>query len=502
MPLLAPLLRPLDVPIEIGREEAAQLARIELAKPVYAGEDEPWVQRAIRVAARARRRAARPRGQHVAARLVRAAGHRAAGRPRRRSPYAVAPGRSTAVRLPTCCCSAGRARPTSTAPRPSASPRPGPGPRPCARGCGRSCATSRTAAWSTRGRAAPPTRSRATRAPACRAPPPTCVSAPGSSTTSGTADAPPTPPPTRGSSRSTPRSRAARPAADAGPRLVPGGAAMSRIAPAPVADEVTTPRLRDRLRANRGLLLVGVLVLVGALLLALAQSSRQRGFLDPQAVDPTGSAALADDPRGAGRPRRPHRPTRRAARASSTSGRRRRHAARRPRPPWSPSAWRAPWARCRGPASCSSPRTQQLLDEFAPWASPRRLPHGRRPRSSPAAPGRSRRAPDRCAAQGATYAATRGDVTSCWQRRRARPGRGRAGRPVVHHRRRRRHGLHQRPARRVRQRRARRSTLLGRSDTLVWWLPSANDPLQFAEDAPVELDATSSRRGWAGRCCR
>jgi hypothetical protein len=47
VPLLAPLLRPLDVPIVIGRDEAAQLARTELAKPVYAGEDEPWVQRAI-----------------------------------------------------------------------------------------------------------------------------------------------------------------------------------------------------------------------------------------------------------------------------------------------------------------------------------------------------------------------------------------------------------------------------------------------------------------------
>jgi hypothetical protein len=48
LPLIAPLLRPLDVPIVLGREEAQRLARVELAKPVYAGEDEPWVQRAIR----------------------------------------------------------------------------------------------------------------------------------------------------------------------------------------------------------------------------------------------------------------------------------------------------------------------------------------------------------------------------------------------------------------------------------------------------------------------
>lgn len=58
-------------------------------------------------------------------------------------------------------------------------------------------------------------------------------------------------------------------------------------------DAVITPRLRDRWRANRGLVLVGVLLLVGALLLALAQSSRNRGLLDPQATDPSGSAALA-----------------------------------------------------------------------------------------------------------------------------------------------------------------------------------------------------------------
>ncbi len=68
---------------------------------------------------------------------------------------------------------------------------------------------------------------------------------------------------------------------------------MSRSTPPDFLDEVTTPRLRDRVRANRGLLLVGVLVLVGALLLAIAQSSRQRGYLDPRAVDPSGSAALA-----------------------------------------------------------------------------------------------------------------------------------------------------------------------------------------------------------------
>jgi len=54
-----------------------------------------------------------------------------------------------------------------------------------------------------------------------------------------------------------------------------------------------TPTVRARLQANRGLLVVGALVLLGALLLALAQSSRTVGLLDPDATDPTGSHALS-----------------------------------------------------------------------------------------------------------------------------------------------------------------------------------------------------------------
>ena len=56
MPLLSllpgtgrfPIGVPIDVPIILERDDAARLARIELASPAYAGEDEPWVQRVIR----------------------------------------------------------------------------------------------------------------------------------------------------------------------------------------------------------------------------------------------------------------------------------------------------------------------------------------------------------------------------------------------------------------------------------------------------------------------
>lgn len=48
MPLLALLRLPVDVPVDLGREEAADLARRELANPIYATDDEPFVQKAIR----------------------------------------------------------------------------------------------------------------------------------------------------------------------------------------------------------------------------------------------------------------------------------------------------------------------------------------------------------------------------------------------------------------------------------------------------------------------
>jgi hypothetical protein len=56
---------------------------------------------------------------------------------------------------------------------------------------------------------------------------------------------------------------------------------------------VRTPTVRARLRANRGIIVVGLLVVLGALLLAIVQSSRTVGLLDPDATDPTGSHALA-----------------------------------------------------------------------------------------------------------------------------------------------------------------------------------------------------------------
>ncbi|HSN07014.1 MAG TPA: DUF4129 domain-containing protein [Candidatus Angelobacter sp.] len=46
--LSVPARVPLDVPVRLGRDEAQRLARLELAKPVYTGDGEPWTQRALR----------------------------------------------------------------------------------------------------------------------------------------------------------------------------------------------------------------------------------------------------------------------------------------------------------------------------------------------------------------------------------------------------------------------------------------------------------------------
>jgi len=40
--------QPLDVPVQLGREEAQRLARIELTNPVYSGDQEPWAQKVLR----------------------------------------------------------------------------------------------------------------------------------------------------------------------------------------------------------------------------------------------------------------------------------------------------------------------------------------------------------------------------------------------------------------------------------------------------------------------
>lgn len=57
--------------------------------------------------------------------------------------------------------------------------------------------------------------------------------------------------------------------------------------------EGTTPTVGDTVRRNRGLVLIAVIVVVVAVIMAVAQSRRTAGVLDPDGYDRPGSHALA-----------------------------------------------------------------------------------------------------------------------------------------------------------------------------------------------------------------
>ena len=61
-----------------------------------------------------------------------------------------------------------------------------------------------------------------------------------------------------------------------------------------------SPTGRGLVRSGRGPVLVGALVLLGALVIAIASSGGRVGYLDPDAVSPAGSRAVAEVLRGQG----------------------------------------------------------------------------------------------------------------------------------------------------------------------------------------------------------
>jgi hypothetical protein len=260
-----------------------------------------------------------------------------------------------------------------------------------------------------------------------------------------------------------------------------------------VVDAVTTVRLRDRLRANRGLLVIGVVVLVGAVLLAVAQSNRQRGFLDPQAVDPTGSAALATilEEQGV----RVVRTTDAATAADELRAAEGTAALLvAPTAVVSERMARTVGQVPRAGAVLVVP-DEALLAEFAPWASPDSF----RTDDTEIEPGCDWPVATRTGSlpvSGTTYASTRAEIVSCWGGAVLDlSGQGDTTRFTT---------VIGDPAPLTNDRldesgnAALALNTLGRSSTLVWWLPSATDPLQFAEDTPVQLgDLIPSWVSWA-----
>jgi hypothetical protein len=189
---------PLDVPVVISREEAQQLARLELAKPDYTRQQESLVDRILSWIGERVNDALNAAGEVspqgwvglvVLALVVASRWSRSVG----------VPVRSRATQHPLFEGRQRRDRP----PQSPKARRAGPSPRRCASGCARWCATCRSAA-SSRRPAALPTRS-PRRWRALPRSPATCAQAPACSTTSGTADAQLIARRTTGSSRSTAR---------------------------------------------------------------------------------------------------------------------------------------------------------------------------------------------------------------------------------------------------------------------------------------------------------
>ena len=257
------------------------------------------------------------------------------------------------------------------------------------------------------------------------------------------------------------------------------------------AAHAETPTARDRLRANRGVLVVGLLVLVVALLLAVAQSRRTVGFLDPDATDPQGSHAVAAILEAQGvhvvRVTTAQAAAQALARESDAS------LAIAPTAPLSDRMVAAVRAAPPRDTVLLAPAPDALA-AFAPWAEASGF------RTS------TDEIPAACdwyvavragplPAAGATYRTTRSDLSSCWGGGVLDTGRGPAGEAVtlvgtVD-------GLtnaHLADSGYA----AMALGTLGRAHTLVWWLPSTADPLQFDEGAEVGIsDLVPSWVRWA-----
>ena len=252
-----------------------------------------------------------------------------------------------------------------------------------------------------------------------------------------------------------------------------------------------TPTVRARVRANRGVIVVGVLVLLVALLLAVAQSRRTVGYLDPDATDPQGSHAVAAilDAQGV----RVARVTTAEAAAAALAAGSDTTLVIAPTAPLSERMVAAVSAAHARYTVLLAP-SYDTLAALAPWATATEI------RTS------TDEIPADCdwyvaakagplPAVGATYTTSRSDLSRCWGGGVVDTGRGSASDVVTLV------GMVDgfTNARLADSGYAAMALgTLGRTHTLVWWLPSNADPLQFEAGADVSIsDLVPSWVRWA-----
>ncbi len=271
----------------------------------------------------------------------------------------------------------------------------------------------------------------------------------------------------------------------------PSGVAGAGVVGDGSADVVVTPTVRGRLRANRGPIAIGLVVLLAAVLIALAQGSRTSGALDPDATDPLGSHAVAALLGDQGVTVVRVTDTAAAVAALSRGG-----DATLVIDPTAPLSDRMASAIQDVQAKYTVLLAPQpsTLDALAPWATPT----GYQISTDEAAPGcdwylavRAGPLPQ----SGGRYSTDRSDIHTCWAGGVLDTSRGGAGEIVTVV------GLTDAftNAHLADSGNASMSLgILGRTHTVVWWLPSSADPLQFQESADISIqDLVPSWVGWA-----
>ncbi len=260
---------------------------------------------------------------------------------------------------------------------------------------------------------------------------------------------------------------------------------------------VRTPTVRERLRTNRGIIVIGALVVLGALLLALVQSSRTVGLLDPDATDPTGSHALAvllqDQGVTVVRVTTARAAADAVTRAPDTT------LLIAPTAPLSDRMLQTVQSAAATYTVLVQP-DDVLVSAYAPWASV----SGFRVSTDEVAPGCDWYVATRTGglpASGATYSTGRSDLSSCWGGGVVDTGRGGAtgvaGATGVVTLVGMAEGLTNKHLGESGYAAMALGTL-GRTHTVVWWLPSASDPQQFADSGDVSIgDLVPSWVRWA-----